>query len=63
MWGRPAGLACGSDGAEEPLTEPWALAHGPFCLLSVVSGQLLGVRRHQAFEFFKPVEDDVDLGR
>ena len=36
--------ACGSDGADEAQTEPWALAHGPggllsivYCLLSAVS--------------------------
>ncbi len=49
--------ACGSDGAAEVQTEPWASAHGPIWKVSLVSGL-----RHQAFEFFKPVEDDVDLG-
>ncbi len=45
------------------LTEPWASAHGPIWEVSVVSGQLSGSYRYQAFEFFQPVEDDVDLGR
>ena len=27
----PQAKACGSDGADEADTEPWALAHGPSC--------------------------------
>ncbi len=51
--------ACGSDRADEAQTEPWALAHGPY--FQVICRQLSAAHRHQAFEFFKPVEDNVDL--
>ena len=35
----PQAKACGSDGANEAQTEPWASAHGPIWKVSVVSGQ------------------------
>ena len=51
--------ACGSDRADEAQTEPWALAHGPS--FQVICRQLSAARGHQALDFFKPVEDNVDL--